>query len=515
LRAERGNPNKEVEKMDYFPMTEIKGISFRIETDIFFAMLDNAEEEFEDSFAWRQVGDLVYISTLDREIIDLSKAPFVYDDLSKFENKIIYYESSRGCPFSCSYCLSSIDKKLRFRDMKLVKQELLHFIENEIPQVKFIDRTFNCDHKRTLEIWQFLIANDRGKTNFHFEVSADLFNEEEFEAMSKMRAGLIQLEIGVQSTNEKTIEAIKRRTDLDKLRNAVKRVKEGNNIHQHLDLIAGLPFEDFKCFAHSFDEVYAMRPDQLQLGFLKVLSGSDMERNKKKYGIVAKAEPPYEVLKTKWISYDDVLRLKGVEEMVEVYYNSGQFANTIKYLEEFYESPFEMYNELGAYYGRQKLGDVKHKRSARYEMIIEFVEGKEQDKNNSHCEQSEAIYIDNMNKKFRHYEQTETVHINEKIRELLTLDYYLRENAKSRPTFAGEYKVSARDLREFFEKEVEEKNYLKEGYGHYDTKQLVKMTHVEKFEQLGKTILFDYLNRDPLSHNAQIYEIQWNGVLTM
>ena len=263
-----------------------------------------------------------------RGITDLSTIPFVYKDLKKFENRIIYYESSRGCPFSCGYCLSSIDKKLRFRDLELVKEELQFFLDHNVPQVKFVDRTFNCKHDHAMAIWKYLIAHDNGITNFHFEVAADLLNEEEIALIRTMRPGMIQLEIGVQSTNPDTIREIHRKMDFAQVSEVVTRVQEGHNVHQHLDLIAGLPYEDYDSFGKSFCDVYQLRPQQLQLGFLKVLKGSFMYQAAPEYGCVCQSREPYEVLYTRWLPYDDVLRLKLVEEMVEVYYNSNQFGKS-------------------------------------------------------------------------------------------------------------------------------------------------------------------------------------------
>lgn len=190
-----------------------------------------------------------------REVLDLSAVPFVYEDLEDFQNRIIYYESSRGCPFSCSYCLSSIDKRLRFRDIELVKRELQFFIDHEVPQVKFVDRTFNCHHDHAMAVWNYIAEHDRGKTNFHFEIAADLLNEEEIRLIKGMRPGLIQLEIGVQSTNERTIREIRRSMKKARVREVVAQIREGRNVHQHLDLIAGLPYEDYAGFAASFNEI--------------------------------------------------------------------------------------------------------------------------------------------------------------------------------------------------------------------------------------------------------------------
>lgn len=418
-----------------------------------------------------------------RKTIDLSSVPFVYQDMADFKNKIIYYESSRGCPFSCSYCLSSVDKCLRFRDLDLVKKELQFFLDEEVPQVKFVDRTFNCNHRHAMEIWTYLMEHDKGITNFHFEVAADLLNEEELQLIEKMRPGLIQLEIGVQSTNENTIREIRRTMKFSEVERIVRRINQGKNVHQHLDLIAGLPFEDMESFQKSFNDVYRLQPEQLQLGFLKVLKGSYMEEKKADYGLVYKSRPPYEVLYTNWLSYDDVLVLKLVEEMVEVYYNSGQFSYTLHHLEKEFETPFQMYLELGRFYEKHKLHLMSHSRITRYEIMLEFVK--------SLGTGREDFY-----------------------RELLTFDLYLRENVKNRPEFAGEYQVSKETLHDFYEEEAREHQYLK-GYEQYDKRQLRKMTHVEGFhyDVLGDggamevKILFDYENRSRLTHQASIFQI--------
>lgn len=419
-----------------------------------------------------------------REVMDLSEVPFVYHDMEEFKHKIIYYESSRGCPFSCSYCLSSVDKCLRFRDVELVKKELQFFIDEEVPQVKFVDRTFNCNHKHALAIWEYIKEHDKGITNFHFEVAADLLNEEELRLIESMRPGLIQLEIGVQSTNEEAIREIKRTMRFEEVSRIVKRINAGGNVHQHLDLIAGLPYEGMESFQKSFDDVYRLHPEQLQLGFLKVLKGSYMESQKEKYGLVYKSRPPYEVLYTNWLSYDEMMQLKCVEEMVEVYYNSGQFSYTLQKLEEEYQSPFALYQELGEYYENHELHLMSHSRITRYEILLGFIKER--------WKEREMLY-----------------------KELLTLDLYLRENAKNRPEFAGEYTVPKEWLGGFYEKESEEHRYLK-GYEAYDKRQLRKMTHIEKFhydvlgtcEEKENLVLFDYQNRSRLTHQASVFEIE-------
>ena len=419
------------------------------------------------------------IETADRSVMDLSKVPFVYEDLDVFKNKIIYYESSRGCPFSCSYCLSSIDKCLRFRDLELVKKELQFFIDHEIPQVKFVDRTFNCKHSHSMEIWSYIKEHDKGKTNFHFEVAADLLNEEELNLISTMRPGLIQLEIGVQSTNEQTIKEIHRTMKFSQVTEVVNRVHAAKNIHQHLDLIAGLPFEDYNSFHKSFCDVYALRPEQLQLGFLKVLKGSYMEEKTKDYELLYQNRPPYEVLSTKWLPYSNVIRLKGLEEMVEVYYNSRQFEHTMELLEQVFGDAFVMFEEMSNYYEEHGYYGVNHNRVARYEILYAFIK--------------EVALV-----------QYETLLTEEQFRQTLVMDLYLRENMKNRPAFAGDSLVSKEVERTFYDTEAEEHQYLK-GYEKYDKRQLRKMTHLENID--GHLILFDYQNRNPLTNQATTYEV--------
>ena len=394
-----------------------------------------------------------------RELMDLSAIPFVYEHLEKFENRIIYYESSRGCPFSCSYCLSSIDKKLRFRNLELVKKELQFFLDHRVPQVKFVDRTFNCKHEHAMTIWKYILEHDNGVTNFHFEISADLLREEEMELMSQMRPGLIQLEIGVQSTNPETIRAIHRHMDLKKLEHCVNRVHSFRNIHQHLDLIAGLPYEDYDTFHQSFNDVYQMKPDQLQLGFLKVLKGSLMQKEAEVYGIVYKEKEPYEVLSTNWLTYGEVLKLKMVESMVEVYYNSGQFWHTLEYLVPLEKDAFTFYEKLGSFYEKKGYSEISHSRMRRYEILLEYL-------------------------------QEETDVPTEVAAQKMLYDLYLREKLKKRPAFAPD-----------------QKQYETAVWNYRKNNQVSKTAHIEVFEN-GTVILFDYEKRDPLSKNAYTEVVQ-------
>lgn len=423
-----------------------------------------------------------------RDFVDMSRLNFVYTRPEDFKNKIIYYETSRGCPFQCSYCLSSVEKKVRFRDLDLVKRELQQFIDWGIPQVKFVDRTFNCRREHSMEILKFIKTHDKGKTNFHFEITADLLTEEELEFMAGLRPGLIQLEIGVQSTNPQTIREIRRNVSFEKLKGIVQRIHEGKNIHQHLDLIAGLPYEDLERFKQSFNDVYALKPEQFQLGFLKVLKGSYMREKAEDYGLVYQPEPPYEVMATRWLSYDDILVLKGVEEMVEVYYNSRQFENSLDWLEGHFPSAFAMYEQMAQYYEAKGLSGVSHSRMARYEILLEFVK--------------EKLNI----------EETDI------FMQILTYDLYLRENVKSRPAWASGQDAYKAAYVEFFKREENRARYFS-GYEGYTTKQIQRMTHIEHFtrdvregaggeKDGGVFIWFDYLNRDPLTYKSRTVEVE-------
>ncbi len=417
-----------------------------------------------EGIAYRNCNQEIQCTKL-RQAVDFSRLPFLYQfamDLHAFEHRIIYYETSRGCPFSCSYCLSSIDKRVRFRDLDLVYQELQLFLDKKVPQVKFIDRTFNCNKKHAMSILRFLKEHDNGITNFHFEIAADLLDEEQLEFLATLRPGLIQLEIGVQSTNPDTIKAIHRHMDLKKIAYNVAKVKESRNIHQHLDLIAGLPYENYTSFQQSFDEVYAMRPDQLQLGFLKVLKGSYMGECCKEYNIVYHSESPYEVLYTQWLSYSDVCKLKDLEEMVEIYYNSGQFAHTIRYLEHYYESSFSMYESLALYYRTNKLFDCNHSRMSRYTILMNFT--KEQLKKDEF----------------------------EVLLQLMTFDLYSREKLKARPTFTKPYEEYKKEYKSFLTNHAA-------NYGIGDCVHMEHFTHdIFVAEQEGVVkekdffILFDY-----------------------
>lgn len=446
------------------------------------------------------------ILTRPRALLNLDELPFVYQDLTAFENKIIYYESSRGCPFGCSYCLSSVEKSVRFRSLSLVFKELQYFLDHKVSQVKFVDRTFNVQHDRTLQLLEFIQKSDNGITNFHFEIAADLLKQDEIDLIKKMRPGLIQLEIGVQSSNLATIKEIDRTMDLSILSDVVTQINQGQNVHQHLDLIAGLPYENMESFIRSFNYVYDLKPEQLQLGFLKVLKGSKMYRNAKEYGIVYKEKSPYEVMYTKWISYDDILVLKKVEEMVELHYNSHLYEHTIDFVIRFFPSAYAFYQELGDYYEQNGYFEVKHTRMTRYHIFYDFLIRS--------CE------------KYQELEKHRRL-----LSDILVFDLYLRENLKTRPAFSinlDDKKEIIRNLYQFTKadksahiepiiRDTLRKSYVNLPVSEYTLDQFIEEISVNQkgnskiVDRLLENkdlllsydwVLFDYQNKSPLDHNA-------------
>lgn len=428
-----------------------------------------------DGISYRRSDGTVAIQPL-RSLIPMDELPFCYANLKDFEHRIIYYESSRGCPFNCSYCLSSVDKKLRFRSLPLVYKELQFFIDAKVPQVKFVDRTFNCQHEHAMGIWKYIKEHDNGITNFHFEISADLLREDELELISDMRPGLIQLEIGVQSTNGDTIREIHRTMRLEEVYRAVNRVKAGKNIHQHLDLIAGLPFEDYQRFQQSFNDIYALHLQQLQLGFLKVLKGSYMYEHAQEYGLVYRSRPPYEVMASKWVSYDEMLEIRLVEEMLELHYNSGQFLTYLAVLEWKYDSTFQMFLDMGHFYREHGYLDCSHSRVRRTEIVQEFAEIVDPERRD--------IY-----------------------REALIFDLYKIEKSKSRPFWAKNVQQDKRQTGKYLREHGMEKKYCHfEYFEHINEKGEI----TEEKDPLW--LLFDYENRDSLTNEAALFRIDEMGL---
>ena len=420
-----------------------------------------------DGISYRRSDGTVAIQPL-CSLLPMDELPFCYANLKEFEHRIIYYESSRGCPFSCSYCLSSVDKKLRFRSLPLVYKELQFFIDAKVPQVKFVDRTFNCQHEHAMGIWKYIKEHDNGITNFHFEISADLLREDELELISDMRPGLIQLEIGVQSTNGDTIREIHRTMRLEEVYRAVNRVKAGKNIHQHLDLIAGLPFEDYQRFQQSFNDIYALHPQQLQLGFLKVLKGSYMYEHAQEYGLVYRSRPPYEVMSSKWVSYDEMLEIRLVEEMLELHYNSGQFLTYLAVLEQKYDSVFQLFLDMGHYYRSNGYLDCNHNRVHRTEIVLDF-----------------AAAVDPERK--------------DVYQEALMFDLYKIEKSKSRPVWAWDLSLEKKKTSRYLRAHGMEKKYC-------HLERFYWIDEEGQYRQGGEPLwfLFDYETRDSLTNEAAI-----------
>lgn len=403
--------------------------------------------------------------------VQMEQLPFIYSEekLESFRNKILYYESSRGCPFSCSYCLSSVSRHVRIRPWEKVEKELDFFYRAKVKQVKFVDRTFNCEHEHCQKILQWILAHDNGVTNYHFEIAGDLLNEDEIKLLSQMRPGQVQLEIGVQTTNPEVVREIRRTMDLSRLSSNVEKIRQGKNVHQHLDLIAGLPLEDLQSFRKSFDDVYAMQPDQLQLGFLKVLKGSFMAEKAADYGITFMQEAPYEVISTKWLSAGEVNLLKRVEDVLEVYFNSHQFTTVIKILQTCFDSAFDMYLQLAGYVKEMRYDLHGPTRLDRYQILLGFAMQTDAEK--------EILW-----------------------REALTLDYYRREKAKKRPLFAFDRKPYEKQIRAFYEEGLSKRDHVDLfTYSVWDE----NITRLKQPAFLD----FDYDHISPLDHNARIRTI--------
>ena len=450
----------------------------------------NQEQSLENllGITYRQESDI--LENEDRPLIhNLDQIPFPYmDGLEELNNRIIYYEAARGCPYRCQYCLSSTIKGVRYFSLERVKEDLKVFMNAKVPQVKFVDRTFNCDKKRTLEIWNYIKEQDLGITNFHFEMAADLIDDEMIAFLGTIRAGLIQFEIGVQSTNKDTLKEIQRTIRFEKLKTAVMKIGVNRNIHQHLDLIAGLPKEDYTSFGHSFDDVYNLRPDKIQMGFLKLLKGSGIRERAKEHGYVYREHPPYEVLYNKYISFSEMLRLKSIEEMVESYYNSHRFEYAVQYIiNTYFNSPFRFFESMSIWWEENHLQEVSHKDKLLYDYLYAFYEQK----------------------------------IGEKIdifAELLKFDLLRYEKIVQLPKWAPvveNFELQKR-IFDFYWQEEQVAHYLPELLS-YSPKQRARIAHIEVFNfnildenhpKETTTILFHYKHNDSNLKQAKHFKIK-------
>ena len=382
--------------------------------------------------------------------MEMDALAFAYPDIGELQHKIIYYESMRGCPFSCSYCLSSVEKGVRKRSLSLVFEDLEKFLSWGVPQVKFVDRTFNCDPKHSRGIWEWLAIHDNGVTNFHFELSGELLDEETLLFLSKMRPGLFQFEIGVQSTNLETLKEIDRFGNVQGLLSRVNSLLVPGNIHVHLDLIAGLPYEGYDSFQNSFRQVYACRPHQLQLGFLKVLSGSKMEKKAVKYGLIYSGSAPYQILANRWLSYQELTELQGIADMVEIYYNSCRFTHIIEHLLSAFSDVFAFYQTLSDHFRKTTEGQPVS-RLGYFDVLRSFV-----------LSQGMAF--------------TERMHW------LAKYDLLLHEKPRKLPGWmqADISKTYRKSIQGFFMEEENVARYLPEYLGE-DSLRIERMAHVEVF----------------------------------
>ncbi len=408
---------------------------------------------------YREDGEIKF-NGYEELIENLDIVPFPYtDEELKDIHKIIYYESSRGCPFSCSYCMSSIDKTVRYFSLERTKKDLKKFIEAGTKLVKFVDRTFNLKKERYLSIWQFLLDNYRENITFHFEINANIFDDEVLEFLKKVPRRFFQFEIGVQTINPKSMENIKRNNILDKLSHNVKYINK--NIHLHLDLIAGLPYEDYESFGKSFDYVYDTGCEMIQLGFLKILKGTEMVNNVEKFNYKYLDFPPYEVLSNDFISYKEICRLKDIEEAVDLYYNSNKFKYSVKFIiDNFYESSFKFFEAIGDYFKERGYFDIGNRETAVFNYLVEFYREKSYDK--------EDIFL-----------------------EFLKMDYLLL----GKPGFYPEWIESVKD-KEKYKSALEKMNFrtLREAYKHTEIERF-KYNFVEMREE-EVDILFDYRKED-------------------
>lgn len=399
--------------------------------------------------------DIVYKNKDRAPLNDLNDIPSPFNgDLNEFNNKIVYYESSRGCPFNCKFCLSSTHKGIRYFSLERVKSDLDKLINAKVKQVKFIDRTFNADKKFALEVMKYIVEKNITDINFHFEVTAHLIDDEILDFLKDIKEGLFQFEIGVQSTNEKTLKTISRITDFNKLSKVVMKINSYKNIHQHLDLIAGLPYEDYKSFKKSFNDVYNLKPEKLQLGFLKLLKGSELRNNAEKYGFKYIEKPPYEVLETNEITYEELLKLKSIEDILEKLGNENNFKNSVDYIikNHYNNIPFEFYEDFSDYWESKQFHEISHSKKGLYKILIEF-------------------YYDKLNSKDSIFN------------EILKFDYILNNKSTKLPDYIMRFDVDKLNVqRHDLLKDINFIDKYLPYYKNKTAKNIIKEIHFEKFK---------------------------------
>lgn len=408
------------------------------------------------------------------EELERIPTPYTKEMLESVKDKIIYYESSRGCPFSCSYCMSSTFEGIRYFSLDRVKRELKALMDAGVKLVKFVDRTFNCHKKRTMEIFEFVIENSVD-TCFHFEAAGDLFDDDMIKLLSKAPEGIIQFEIGVQSVNFRTLQEINRRTDIKKVFHYTERLLELKNIHIHLDLIAGLPYEDYNSFKNSFNEVYNLKPHKLQMGFLKMLKGSGIRKNYKKHDYLYRDYPPYEVLGNNVLTFEELFKLNKIEKLVERYYNSGRFCKSLDYIiGNFFNSAFEFYEKLSVFFEKECLFMRSISSRELYTVLLRFLD-------------SLDINIDR-----------------NLICELLKFDFIVSHRTSNFPEGIEKIQISGLKERvfEFLKDDENIKKYLPE-FLNEPAKNIIKDVHFEPFN-------YDVLENFELKENPIIILVNYN-----
>ncbi|TDX59304.1 B12-binding domain-containing radical SAM protein [Orenia marismortui] len=482
---------KENKEIDYIVYGEGE-ITFK---ELLIELEDKEDFEGIEGLVYRKEGSI--IKNKSRAVIeDLDIIPSPYSDLEGLDNKIIYFESNRGCPYNCQYCLSSTLSAVRYFSLDRVKEDLLKLIKAKVRQVKFVDRTFNCNQNRALEIFKFLLENkaEDHEMNFHFEITADLLTDEVIEFLADVPKGYFQFEIGVQSTNKDTLEVIDRRVSFERLSKVVKSLSQPENIHLHLDLIAGLPKEDYQSFKQSFNDVYNLNPGRLQLGFLKLLKGSGLRNKAVEYEFVWMDNPPYEVLASKELSYKEILKLKMIEEVLESYGNSHNFENSLEFIiSNFYDTPFDFYEDLASFWEEKGYYRYAHKFQNLYKYLQEFYR--------EYCKDSLDIFG-----------------------EILKFDFLLNKRKIDLPKFLSKYEID--DYKSKFKSFINNDNNIRKylpNLSKYSSRRIQRKVQVEGFaydiveviKDMDKyhkkkltNILFDYYDKEGLFDKAKFTKIK-------
>lgn len=480
--------------------------------DLILRFLGKKKIEYVKGICHRENGEITVNEAMPL-IANLDEIPSPYEniDRSEYENKIVYFESSRGCPFNCQYCISSAIEGLRYFSVPRIKRDLKNLIDARVSQIKFIDRTFNANREIAKDVMNFLMENDNGYTSYHFEVTAHLIDDDMLEFLKNCKAGLFQFEIGVQSTNERTLEAVGRKDDFKRLTKVVNTISSYRNIHQHLDLIAGLPYESYERFSYSFDHVFKLKSECLQLGFLKMIKGTGIRDRADEHNYQYKDYPPYEILSNKYISYGEILKLKDIEEILETYYNSGNFKLSTEFvIERYYERPFKFFEDFAKYFDKKGYFDVSNGKNKLYEIFLNFF----------HDIVLKKRFENNRSKKDINSEESFELEV---FRDVLKFDYISLGRSTSIPEFFSRVEVNDFKNRghQFLKNEENQKKYTPEHLGEF-AKNIIRYVQFEVFsfniidlkddihceiKSVENTILF-YYDIDKIFDKSRTYRVE-------